>query len=147
MLVGVDRATADDRPAGLGQLAGDLLETDRLPFGPGQRRPVAVFDLFGFDIPQHRGPLAKLSLDIFCGLDRCQPRGVAGPAATGHVGVTDAVGVHDRRRDILSCDSQDLGQLHCHRGPGAADIARPFDQGHRAAVSYTHLTLPTNREE
>ena len=89
---------------------------------------VPILDLLGGTLPGARGPFAHLPLDVLCRLIG-RPAGLKRhPAAASVRSEADGIGVPDRRVDILDRDPQHFGQLLRHRGTGAADIGRAFDQ-------------------
>ena len=130
----IDRRPAHDRPTGLGQLAGQLAERDRLVARAIDA--IQARDRLGIALPQECGPLDHLLLDVEPHLVGRQPGGEGHAAAAGHVGIADAIGVGHARLHVFGRDAQGLGQLHGHRRPRASDIGRALDQAHRAIGIY-----------
>src|SRR5262249_65190 len=125
----VDPSAACDRTAS-GILARCNLLERQLFIGVLRRadNPVAILALLDRTLPATRGPFAHLPLDVLRRLIGGPP-GLKGHTAAASVGgEADGIGVPNRRIDILDRDPQYFGKLLRHRGTGAANIGRTFDQ-------------------
>src|SRR5262245_19910 len=136
--MGADRRTGPARidPGAAGDwTTGGILTRRDLPEGEpfiGVLRMAAdavpIFDLLDGTLPGTGGPFAHLPLDVLRRLIR-RPTGLkCHAAAAGVGGKADRISVSNRRIDVLDRDPQYFGQLLGHRGTGAADIRRAFDE-------------------
>ena len=128
---------ADDRSAGVGQLAGKLLESNpQLRVGLMLEDAVQQLDLVLGLLPELRCSTDHLPLYVLGGL-------VAGPAglerraaASGHRRVPDGLCVSYLRIHILDGNAQNLRKLLRSSWSEPADVHRPYDQTDHAIVVY-----------
>src|SRR5262249_34728888 len=124
----VDVRATGHGAAGRHELLGDLLEVHALAVGREGRLVRVVRDLGRLGLPARRGRLLRRGVRALGGAYRGQAGREGRPAAAGHVGESDRVGVGDDRPDLLGLDAEYLGGLHGGRGARAADVGRALDQ-------------------
>src|SRR5580704_838944 len=110
---------------GARQAAGDLLDRHWFDaFALRTENAILEDDFLGLLLPDFGCALLELADHVLRSLKNRHPGGYSGTATSGHVGVTDRIGICHQRSHVRSLKTEDFRDNHCLRCARTADIDR-----------------------
>ena len=141
----VDRRPSHDWPTRTRQFAREFFEGHGL-VAVSRTGEYAILkrDFISFDFPRLRSTLFQLTEHILSRFVYRSPGGKGHPTATGHIGMTNGLGIRHNGVNFFCGQTQDLSRNHGARRPRATNIDRTgYDIG-RAITINRHTAVPTS---